>query len=87
MIMKKITILISSAILCAVSIMSAFRNEDISDSLFDANIEALAQEETEPYTGKWKRIHDELGCYKHHICAIDGDGYVCGPIGSTTYLP
>lgn len=73
------------AILTTATTVSLSRHE--INATLDVNVEALARSESSPTTGKWMRIHDALGCYKHHICDINGDGSVCGPIGSTTYLP
>lgn len=81
------------AIVCVVA-LKAYSNQNevqFSDVVL-ANVEALAEGEdglgnVGITSGRWKRVTDTLGCYLKHICATDGDGYVCSPIGATTIIP
>ena len=86
----KMTVL---AMVVAVSGMNIYYSQMESknlDHLTLENVEALAGvivgEGDNVTTGQWKRIVDALGCYLRHECSLDGDGFSCSPIGSTTVI-
>ncbi len=81
------------AMVVAVSGMNIYNSQMESknvDHLTLENVEALAGvivEENDMVTyGQWKRICDALGCYLHHVCDVNGDGFVCSPIGAKTII-
>lgn len=93
--MKSIVKTVAMMALVCVVAMKAYNKQSeaqVSDVVL-VNVEALANKSEIDNggvgitSGKWKRIVDALGCYLNHECKIDGDGYICSPIGATTIIP
>ena len=83
--MVKVAFVAAIAIVSGINVFNAHKTETLSDVVL-ANVEALAMDEISKM-GRWKRITDSLGCYLHHKCDENGDGYECSPIGAITIIP
>lgn len=59
------------------------QNESELTGVALANVEALAQNESENETTcRWERVFDNKGC-AYHACLENGSGSICSPCGST----
>ena len=80
-----VAFVVAKALVSGINVFNAQKSEMLSGVAL-ANVEALAMDEISKM-GRWKRITDSLGCYLHHKCDENGDGYVCSTIGGITIIP
>ena len=80
----KVAFVVAIALVSGLNVFNAQKSEMLSGVAL-ANVEALAMDEISKM-GRWKRITDSLGCYLHHKCDENGDGYACSPIGAITII-